>query len=411
MPSGAPSRPSLDASGTGRPPSSSAARATPPPTKSFTRMLKSSVQGTLRAAGLAGTTSSSSSRPRQNPAPNNANSDDRTLRANNCSDKRRDESRTARGLRKLEDGINFVRTRRISLRPSQPPQPSFSSSSAAAAAAAAAANSDNKMNDDPGIGWAPFVSPSLRQASMSSPDLPFSSDPPGRSTRTTRPEPVTHSSPPSHQPHQPHQHHPPRLQRPPPLNTSGSSFSRDGRDISRPRPLLPASVSSTSLVHGPDTPPRRNPSRNQPHTPTRKNAHSPPPQAIMRIHSASASTSQLPQFSPSSPRHPIYGASPVHYHNTSSASLVSSPHRESIRNASSLLVRELARPPQGVRSRDWEDVDIRLRSLARLERIWGKSGGGSSSTAVATSSTMGGSEDRERRLFCETVRDGYVLCM
>ena len=127
---------------------------------------------------------------------------------------------------------------------------------------------------------------------------------------------------------------------------------------------------------------------------------------MMRIPSASASTSHLPHSSP-------YGIYPTHHRNASSTSLLSSPYRESIRKASSLLVRELLRPPQGVKPRDWEHIEFRLRSLVRLERIWGKSGATASSTALATSSTigMGGSEDRERRIFCESVRDGYVLCM
>ena len=119
--------------------------------------------------------------------------------------------------------------------------------------------------------------------------------------------------------------------------------------------------SSTSLPYSPDTPTNRNYSRNPPRTPTRKTAHRPPPST------------------PSS-------------------------YRESIRKASSLLVRELARPPQGIKPRDWDDVDNRIRSLVRFEHFWGKRGAGGSSTT-------GGSEDRERRLFCETVRDGYVLCM
>ena len=85
------------------------------------------------------------------------------------------------------------------------------------------------------------------------------------------------------------------------------------------------------------------------------------------------------------------------------------PYRGSIREASSLLVRKLARRPQGVKPRDWDGVEIRIHSLLRLERVRGKTGG--SSTASATPSTMGGSDDIEPRLFCETLRDGYVLCM
>jgi hypothetical protein len=63
-------------------------------------------------------------------------------------------------------------------------------------------------------------------------------------------------------------------------------------------------------------------------------------------------------------------------------------------------------------------VEVRIRCLARLERMFGKSGeigGGSASTLNAMSGTSpsgfsAGSEERERRLFGEALRDGYVLC-
>ena len=88
----------------------------------------------------------------------------------------------------------------------------------------------------------------------------------------------------------------------------------------------------------------------------------------------------------------------------------------------------MARTEQGLR--DWEEVEVRVRGLVRLERIWGRSGGrfgGSSSNVGAgtmsnfsatnlSSSNLtsgGGStggEEREKRLFCEALKDGYVLC-
>ena len=418
MPSCAPTRPSLDATSTSRPPSS-AAPATTPPTKSFTKMLKTSVQGTLRAAGLTGTTTSttSHSRPRESSASNNE--DQRTLRPAAATaaaaaaatatatggNKKRDESRTARGLRRLEGGMNFVRNRRITLtlRTSQPQtaatpqQPPYASTSSITIMHNDT-DTDANANADAAtmIGLNPFVSPSLHNASMSSPDLLISTSRPA--AIRTRPN----------QQHQ-HQHQHQQHQQQKPLPRQHQRRESQPQSISRPRPLIPASVSSTSLVHGPDTPTRRN---KQPQSPTRKttHSHSPPPlsplHSMMRIPSASASTSHLPHSSP-------YGIYPTHHRNASSTSLLSSPYRESIRKASSLLVRELLRPPQGVKPRDWEHIEFRLRSLVRLERIWGKSGATASSTALATSSTigMGGSEDRERRIFCESVRDGYVLCM
>jgi len=67
--------------------------------------------------------------------------------------------------------------------------------------------------------------------------------------------------------------------------------------------------------------------------------------------------------------------------------------------------------------REWGEVEARTRALARLERIWSKSGNsgfGSStniSTAALSSSGLTASgEEREKRLFCEALRDGYVLC-
>lgn len=68
--------------------------------------------------------------------------------------------------------------------------------------------------------------------------------------------------------------------------------------------------------------------------------------------------------------------------------------------------------------REWEEVEVRTRALARLERIWGKSGGvgaGSSSNlstsgGMTSSGLSAGGEEREKRLFCEALRDGFVLC-
>ena len=432
MPSRALSRPSLDAAPTSRHPSSSAPAPAPtptpvtttPPTKSFTKMLKTSVQGTLRAAGFAGSTGSSTLRPTESPAPNNEDPDQRTLRpaaaasasasaVSNVSadaagadadadtanttdkDKQRDESRTARGLRKLGGGMNFIRTRRTTLTlrtTSQPqtastPQQPSSPPPCTSTPTIPIMSNDTDTNAD---------ADADADASMSSPDLPISTP----TTADTRTRP--HQQQKQQKQHQ--QQPPPRQQRQQQQQQRPRRESQP-QPISRPRPLIPASTSTTSLVHGPDTPTRPSSSRNKPQTPTRKPAHSPPP---IRIPSASASTSHLPQYSSYG-----YGLSPTHHRNTSSTSLLSSPYRESIRKASSLLVRELTRPPQGVKPRDWEHVEFRLRTLARLERIWGKSGAASSSTALPSSSTigMGGSEDRERRIFCESVRDGYVLCM
>ncbi|TFK39801.1 hypothetical protein BDQ12DRAFT_511749 [Crucibulum laeve] len=114
------------------------------------------------------------------------------------------------------------------------------------------------------------------------------------------------------------------------------------------------------------------------------------------------------------------------HYNISAASLSLPPlnpeHRELIRTATSMLCKEIVKPPPHMSRtdggiRDWEEVELRTRNLVRLERIWGKSGGAgagsSSNISIAGMSSTGLSasgEERERRLFCEALRDGFVLC-
>ncbi|KAF8809477.1 hypothetical protein BYT27DRAFT_7094067 [Phlegmacium glaucopus] len=125
-----------------------------------------------------------------------------------------------------------------------------------------------------------------------------------------------------------------------------------------------------------------------------------------------------------SPVQPSYSQN--RHFNISSGSLVqqtSNPvYRELIRTAASLICKEVLKPPLHMikteaGSREWGEVEVRTRALARLERIWNKSGNsgfGSSanvSTAALSSSGLTASgEERERRLFCDALRDGYVLC-
>jgi hypothetical protein len=79
-------------------------------------------------------------------------------------------------------------------------------------------------------------------------------------------------------------------------------------------------------------------------------------------------------------------------------------HRQLIRTASSIICKEILKlPPPS------EDVQLRIRSLARLERIWVKASPGTSSQLSSTGLSAAG-EERERRLFCEALRDGLVLC-
>lgn len=98
---------------------------------------------------------------------------------------------------------------------------------------------------------------------------------------------------------------------------------------------------------------------------------------------------------------------------TTSLSLPSIPeHHDLIRTATSMLCKEVAKPPQHMSRtvaglKDWEEVEVRVRALARLERIWGKSGIGGSSSNLSLGAT---GKERERRLFTEALRDGFVLC-
>lgn len=110
-------------------------------------------------------------------------------------------------------------------------------------------------------------------------------------------------------------------------------------------------------------------------------------------------------------------------YNASSTSLVSPAnpeHRELIRSAASFLCKEMLKPPSQVNKsslepKEWEEVEARLRALARLERIWSRSGAMGSTSQVNVVGIGGGGvasggEEKERRLFAEALRDGYVLC-
>jgi hypothetical protein len=60
--------------------------------------------------------------------------------------------------------------------------------------------------------------------------------------------------------------------------------------------------------------------------------------------------------------------------------------------------------------RDWEEVELRVRALARLDRILGKSGVEGSSSNLPFDAPARLSVERERRLFTEALLDGFVLC-
>ena len=92
--------------------------------------------------------------------------------------------------------------------------------------------------------------------------------------------------------------------------------------------------------------------------------------------------------------------------------------RELVRTAISLLCKELRKPPphlsRSEHAREWAEVEVRLQPLIRLERIWGKSGAipsaSSSQIGLGSMVVSNAGEERERKLFCEALRDGVVLC-
>lgn len=108
--------------------------------------------------------------------------------------------------------------------------------------------------------------------------------------------------------------------------------------------------------------------------------------------------------------------------NISTASLISPStpeQREVIRAATSLLCKELRKAPAHLARSDaqkeWAEVEVRMQPLIRLERVWGKSGGGGASSSqvaggVGSMVLSSAGEERERKLFCEALRDGVVLC-
>jgi hypothetical protein len=162
-----------------------------------------------------------------------------------------------------------------------------------------------------------------------------------------------------------------------PPSYSSNAIRRSSVDRRSPSPALPCAASPSS--------------------PTRPRALSPGPHRQRTVSPSSAMTRQI-------------NAS------TSSLSLAgpSNPiHREAVRTATSVLCKEMLRPSQSASLgvRESEEVEWRMRALARLERIWGKSGASTngSTTQLGSSANMAG-EERERRLFTEALRDGYVLC-
>ena len=98
-------------------------------------------------------------------------------------------------------------------------------------------------------------------------------------------------------------------------------------------------------------------------------------------------------------------------------------HCEVIHTATSMLCKEMLQPGKGIGLlglRETEQVEIRLRALAELERVrgentYGVSGSGnqpgfSEAKGDRNARVSAPDEETERRLFADALRDGYVLC-
>ncbi|KAI9435345.1 Pkinase-domain-containing protein [Lactarius indigo] len=171
-----------------------------------------------------------------------------------------------------------------------------------------------------------------------------------------------------------------------PPSYSSNAIRRSSIDRRSPSPALPRASS-------PSTPSRpRALSPGSHHHPQQQHQRAVSPSSAMTRHT-NASTSSL---SPAGPSNPL--------------------HREAVRTATSVLCREMLRPGQGASLgiRESEEVECRMRALARLERVWVRSGVSTNGSTtqlggLSLSANMAG-EERERRMFTEALRDGYVLC-
>ncbi|KAH9001955.1 hypothetical protein EDB83DRAFT_2324513 [Lactarius deliciosus] len=170
-----------------------------------------------------------------------------------------------------------------------------------------------------------------------------------------------------------------------PPSYSSNAIRRSSIDRRSPSPALPRASS-------PSTPSRpRALSPGSHHHPQQQHQRAVSPSSAMIRHTNSTSS-----LSPAGPSNPL--------------------HREAVRAATSVLCKEMLRPGQSASLglREAEEVECRMRALARLERVWVRSGASTNGSTtqlggLSLSANMAG-EERERRMFTEALRDGYVLC-
>ncbi|KAF5387299.1 hypothetical protein D9757_005754 [Collybiopsis confluens] len=193
-----------------------------------------------------------------------------------------------------------------------------------------------------------------------------------------------------------------------PIHARSSSTSRP-RTVSPTRGLSSSSTSRLALNASPSSSP----------TPSWALEHRRPSLDSPRRSSFGREESPSPRPRPISPNQRYYAHN--RHFNISAVSVSGPPnpeHRELIRTATTVLCKETIRPPQHMIERgkkDWEEVEVRMRALVRLERIWGRSSVQASSSNVnvngmSSSGLSASGEERERRYFTEALRDGFVLC-
>ncbi|KAH9479372.1 Cytokinesis protein sepH [Psilocybe cubensis] len=225
------------------------------------------------------------------------------------------------------------------------------------------------------------------------------------------------------------------------LRPRSPSAATRSTQVTPPRGLTSASATHLPLTSSPSPPPtptRRRPSLDPSKRPSLDAPRRPSIDATPRRSSRDSPIGLRRNESPSpspvirpraiSPTQRSY-AQNRHFNISSGSLVLSNNHppptptrgedatpRDLIRTATTLICKQVQKPPhhmcrteQGIR--DWEEVEVRTRNLVRLEKGWAK---GVASTARrssvdVTSSGLSG-EDKERKLFCEALRDGYVLC-
>ncbi|CEL61904.1 Cytokinesis protein sepH OS=Aspergillus niger (strain CBS 513,88 / FGSC A1513) GN=sepH PE=3 SV=1 [Rhizoctonia solani AG-1 IB] len=267
----------------------------------------------------------------------------------------------------------------------------------------------------PARAWTPFRAPTLRIATLSSPDLKDLANGADitpsiealiSAPKTKRPSVhnITKAPPPST---------PSRRQRSPSPVSPSPTPRRRPTVPSSPRPDVPPETRSRSTTLSTQAPSSASVSRT---TSPVRSSRPPPPllppapnQENEPLTSAHPSSPRSGARSPSSP--PITSRAPSrgHHPHDSVSSLAAAPFREEIRAAASFIVKELSRQPPQIKDKDWIEVEMRLRPLVRAERMWAPNAAGAVTGSQFGSPSSGGAV-RERRVFGDALRDGVVLC-